>query len=449
LVREVAALYPELAAGRPSPLPELPVQYGDFAVWQRSWLQGEVLEGALSYWRRQLAGLPPRLELPADRPRSAAQSFRGGSRPLRLPAGLTGRLHELSRREGATLFMVLLAGFQTLLARTSGQDDLAVGSPVAGRNRTEIEGLIGFFVNTLVMRGDLAGRPAVRELLGRTRATALAAYVHQDVPFDTLVEELAPERSLAHTPLVQVMIGLQNAPFESLDIPGLRLRPLRAARTTAKFDLTLSFEEQGGELAGEVEYASDLFDAATIDRLCGHFERLLDGLDEEPNRAVVEIGLLTTEEIRQLAGWNATARDYPHATVHDLFAQQAERAPDTVAVVFGDQSLSYGELHRHSRRLARRLRRLGVGPGALVGLCADRSAEMVTGMLGILAAGGAYVPLDPDYPQERLAFLLEDTGAGVLVAQEHLAGRLPLLDGLRIEILERAGEAAGPFDFEN
>src|SRR6185369_4153428 len=230
---------------------------------------------------------------------------------------------------------------------------------------------------------------------------------------------------------------------------GLRLRPLRAARTTAKFDLTLSFEEQGGELAGEVEYASDLFDAATIDRLCGHFERLLDGLDEEPNRAVVEIGLLTTEEIRQLAGWNATARDYPHATVHDLFAQQAERAPDTVAVVFGDQSLSYGELHRHSRRLARRLRRLGVGPGALVGLCADRSAEMVTGMLGILAAGGAYVPLDPDYPQERLAFLLEDTGAGVLVAQEHLAGRLPLLDGLRIEILERAGEAAGPFDFEN
>ena len=425
LVREVAALYPAFAEGRPSPLSELPVQYADFAVWQRSWLQGEAL---LSFWRRQLAGLPPLLELPTDRPRPGVQSFRGASQPVELPA--------LGRHEGATLFMVLLAGFQALLARYSGQDDLAVGSPIAGRNRVEIEGLIGFFVNTLVLRGDLTGTPTFRELLGRVRATALAAYLHQDMPFEKLVEELAPERSLAHAPLFQVMLALQNAPVESLEIEDLRLRPMSAEATTAKFDLTLAFEERDGRLRGTVEYATDLFDASTIHRLCEHFERLLDGLSDDPERPVAEVSLLSAEEALQLTGWNATARDYPRASVHELFARQVERAPDAVVVIFGDRELTYGELDLRSRRLARRLRLLGVGSGSLVGLCTERSAEMVIGMLGILAAGGAYVPLDPAYPEERLAFMLDDTGASVLVAQEHLAGRLPSLEGLHVERLE-------------
>ncbi|HEY2737869.1 MAG TPA: condensation domain-containing protein, partial [Thermoanaerobaculia bacterium] len=286
LVREVAALYTVFAAGRPSPLPELPVQYADFALWQRSWLQGEVLESEIAYWKQHLAGLPPLLELSTDRPRPAVRSYRGATRPVRLPAGLTGRMEALARREGATLFMVLLAGFQALLARISGQEDLAVGSPIAGRNRVEIEGLIGLFVNTLVLRGDVsgdrAGETSFRQLLGRTRETALAAYLHQEMPFEKLVEELAPERSLAHTPLFQVMLALQNAPAGNLEIPGLRLRPISGAGATgtaAKFDLSLSLEETGGELSGlsgTVEYATDLFDGPTLDRLTGHFARLLE-----------------------------------------------------------------------------------------------------------------------------------------------------------------------------
>jgi amino acid adenylation domain-containing protein len=437
LVREVAAL----SAG--SPLPELPVQPADFAVWQRSRLQGEALESEIAFWRGQLAGLPPHLALPTDRPRPPVQSFRGASRPVRLPADLVQRTAALGRREGATLFMALLAGFQALLARYTGQDDLAVGSPVAGRNRVEIEGLIGFFVNTLVLRGDLAGAPTFRELLGRVRETVLAAHAHQDVPFEKLVEELAPERSLAWSPLVQVMLALQNVPLGSLEIGQLRLQPLHLETATAKFDLTLSFAERGGELEGVAEYASDLFDAATVDRLTGHFAQLLAGLCDAPERPVEETGLATPAEARQLAGWNATERDCPRACIHELFAGQAERAPDAVAVVFSDSAMTYAELLRRSRGLARRLRRLGIRPGMLAGLCAERSPEMVAGMLGILAAGGAYVPLDPEYPEERLAFLLEDTGAGVVVAQEHLAGRLPARAGLRVEVLERAAEEPG------
>jgi len=444
LVREVVALYEAFAAGRPSPLPELLVQYADFAVWQGSWLRGEVLEGEIGFWRRQLAGLPPLHALPTDRPRPAKQSFRGASRPVRLPAELTRQAESLARREGATLFMVLLAGFQALLARSSGPEDFAVGSPVAGRNRVEIEGLIGFFVNTLVLRGDLSGTPSFRELLGRVRETALAAWLHQDVPFEKLVEALAPERSLAHAPLFQVMFALQNAPVESLEIETLRLRPVRVDTTAAKFDLTVSLAENPdgtGGLTGAFEYATDLFDAATIDRLVGHFERLLLGIVEQPDHRVAEVGLLDAAETLQLASWNATAREYPHACIHELFAEQAERAPDAVAVTVGGRSLTYGELHRRSTHLAQRLRNVGMGIGSLVGLCAEGLPEMVTGMLGILAAGGAYVPLDPAYPRERLALLLEDTGAGVLVTEESLAGRLPAREGLRVELL--AGSSAG------
>src|SRR6185369_14841295 len=283
LVREVAALY---AA---SPLPEPPLQYADFAVWQSSWLRGEILESEISFWRRQLAGLPPLLDLPTDRPRPAVQSFRGTSRPVRLPAELTRQAEVLARREGATLFMVLLAVFQALLARLSGQDDLAVGSPIAGRNRAETEGLIGFFVNMLVLRGDLTGEPTFRELLGRTRETALAAYLHQDVPFEKLVEDLAPERSLAHSPLFQVMLVLQNVPVESLEIEDLRLRPLEVEGTTAKLDLTLSLGETPEGLAGTVESAADLFDPASIERFLGHLAHLLAGATADPETPLSEL----------------------------------------------------------------------------------------------------------------------------------------------------------------
>jgi len=426
LVREMVSLYAALAQGEPSPLPELPVQYADFTVWQHSWLHGEVLEQEIDWWRRQLAGLPPLLELPTDRPRPAAQSFRGAARPVRLPAELTRPLEALGRREGATLFMVLLAGFQALLARLSGQDDLAVGSPIAGRNRIETEGLIGFFVNTLVLRGNLAGTPTFRELLGRVRETALAAYLHQDVPFEKLVEELAPERSLAHSPLFQVMLVLQNAPVASLEIEGLRLRPVSVETTTARLDLTVSLEEHGGGILGMVEYATDLYDAATVDRLIACFELLLTGMVEEPERPVGELGLLTAAEALQLRAWNETAVDYPvERPLHAWIEDQAGRTPDAVALVFEDEEMTYGELDRRANRLARRLQARGCGPESRVGVLLERSRELLVALLGILKAGAAYVPLDPDHPADRLAFQDRDARLRLILTRAGLADRLP------------------------
>jgi len=444
LVREIAALYPVLSentAGRPSPLPELPVQYADFAVWQHSWLHGEVLEQEIDFWRRQLAGLPPLLELPTDRPRPAKQTYRGATRPVRLTAGLVRQAERLARQEGATLFMVLLAGFQALLARTSGQDDLAVGSPVAGRNRVETEGLIGFFVNTLVLRGDLSQAPTFGELLGRARETALAAWLHQDVPFEKLVDELAPERGLAHAPLFQAMLALQNAPAESLEIQGLRLRPVSMEAATSKFDLALLLEEHDGGLAGSVEYATDLFDAATIDRLAGHFERLLAAALAAPERRVSELPWLGEAERQQiLMEWNDTSQEpLDAALVHEAISGSAERSPGALAVAW-DQSggrgeMTYRELERRSNQLARHLRRLGVGPEVFVGLCCDRSGDLVVGVLGILKAGGAYVPLDPEYPEDRLKQMLADCGAPVLVAQERTGG-LAATTGARLVAID-------------
>src|SRR6185369_15171885 len=428
LIREVAALYAAFAEGKTSPLPDLPVQATDLAMWQRSWLAGEILEGEINFWRRQLAGLPPLLELPTDRPRTAVQSFRGSARPVRLPAALTRQLETLARREGATLFMVLLAGFQTLLARTSGQDDLAVGSPVAGRNRVEIEGLIGFFVNTLVLRGNLTGEPSFRELLGTVRETALAAYMHQDVPFEKLVEELAPERSLAHSPLIQVMFALQNAPLDNLEIRGLRLQPLSEVRTTAKVDLSLSLREHEGEVVGTIEYATDLFDAATIDRLAGHFERLLTAATASPELPTLDLPLLDEAARHQIrVEWNDTAASAATGVV-ELFAEQARRTPDAIAVSLAEDAesaLTYGELHRRAMDLAAHLRALGVRPEMPVGLCVEPSPELAVGVLGILESGGAYLPLDPTYPPARLAFLLEDSGAQVVVTQPELLASLP------------------------
>jgi amino acid adenylation domain-containing protein len=425
LVREVSALYAAFAAGRPSPLPELAVQYGDFALWQRSWLHGELLEQEISFWRRQLAGLPPMLDLPTDRPRPARQSYRGDARPLRLPAGLARQVEALARREGATVFMVLLAAFQTFLARTSGDDDLAVGSPTAGRNREELEGLIGFFVNTLVLRGDLssqrAGGPLFRELLGRVRATTLAAFLHQDVPFEKLVEELSPPRSLAHAPLFQVMFVLQNAPAERFAMRDLSVQRWGGGGAMARFDLTLSLGEHDGELAGRLDYASDLFDAATIDRWIGHFERLLAGMAEEPERGIHEVDLLTPEEAGELRLWNRTAVVYDLGKpLHRWIEEQADRTPDAVAVIFEDEQLSYRELDRRAESLARRLRARGCGAEARVGVLLERSCELPVALLGVLKAGAAYVPLDPGHPADRLAFQEREAGLRWIVTRRDL-----------------------------
>ena len=448
LVREVTALYAAVSEGRPSPLAELPVQYADFAVWQRSWLRGAAVESEVAYWRRQLAGLPPLLELPTDRLRPAVQSHRGASRPLRLPAGLTGRAVHLGRQEGATLFMVLLAVLQVLLARHSGQRDFAVGTLIAGRNRTEVEGLIGFFLNTLALRGDLTGAPSFHELLVQARETALAAHLHQDVPFEKLVEELTPERSLAHTPLFQVMLILQNTPAESLEIQDLRVQRMGEDKATEHFDLTLSLVEDQGGLHGAMKYAADLFDAPAIDRLVLHYERLLAAALEEPDAVVFELALLSPAERHQLlAEWNDTAAPLPRGTVLPaLLAAQAARTPDALAATCGEESLTYARLDARARQVAHRLWALGCGAESRVGVALERGLDLLVAFLGVLEAGAVYVPLDPDHPRERLAGLLADSLPAALITREGLRDRLPIPDGLPVLVpaaLE-GDAAAGP-----
>ncbi|HVR95768.1 MAG TPA: amino acid adenylation domain-containing protein, partial [Thermoanaerobaculia bacterium] len=410
----------ELAAS--SPLPELPVQYADYAVWQRRRLTGELLERELAFWREELRGLPPGLDLPADRPRPALRTFRGGRRPFHLDACLANGLRALARREAATPFMVAMAGFQALLSRLTGQDDLAVGTPVAGRTRVDLEDLIGFFVNTLVLRADLSGDPDVRELLGRVRSRALAAQAHQDLPFEKLVEELQPVRDLARTPFFQTLLVFQNTGREPLHIPGLTVETFEVETGTAKFDFALSLEERGEEIAGAAELNLDLFDPATVDRLLGHLRTLLAGMVEEPGRRLSELPLLSEPERRQiLIDWNPAGIELPPVcTLAELFEEQAARRPDAPAVVHGDERWSYGDLDRAANRLARRLRRLGVGPEVRVALHLDRSIGQVAAILGVIKAGGVYVPLDPTWPAERIDFVLEDSGAKVTVTPELL-----------------------------
>jgi amino acid adenylation domain-containing protein len=427
LYRELSALYEAFSQGKPSPLPDLPIQYADFAVWQREWLQGEVLERQISYWKEQLAGIPAVLNLPTDHPRPTVQSYRGAWRSIRLSKELTEAVKTLSRKEGVTLFMTLLAAFQTLLYRYTGQEDIVVGSPIANRNRAEIEGLIGFFVNTLVLRTKFDGDPTFKELLVRVREMALGAYAHQDLPFEKLVEERHPERSLNHTPLFQVMFVLQNAPTMSLNFGGLRTTAVPISTETAKFDLTLFVSETGGELSGSIEYNSDLFDSDTIERLSGNFQTLLQGIIENPEQRISHLPLLTQAEQHQLLiDRNDTQKGYPRdKCIHELFEAQVEQSPDAVAVTFEGERLSYRELNARANQLARHLIKNGVGPEVVVGICMERSLEMMVGLLGILKAGGAYMPLDPNYPNERLAFMLEDTHAAVLVSQTRMLTYLP------------------------
>jgi amino acid adenylation domain-containing protein/non-ribosomal peptide synthase protein (TIGR01720 family) len=427
-LREMAALYEAFSNGNSSPLSELPIQYADFAVWQRDWLQGKVLETQLNYWKQQLSGSLPVLQLPSDRPRPAIQSYTGKKQFFVLSKTLTVALKSLSQQTGVTLFMTMLAAFKTLAHRYTNQDDLIVGSAIANRNRAEVEGLIGLFVNTLVLRTDLSGNPTFKELLNRVREVTLGAYAHQDLPFEKLVEELQPERDLSQNPLFQVWFALNNAPMPAMQLAsGLTLTPLEVDSGTAHFDLSLDMVERGEELIGSFEYNTDLFDATTISRMVGHFQTLLEGIVADCDRPLSHLPLLTEAERHQLlVQWNDTQANYPqNLCIHQLFEAQVEKTPDAVAVVFENHQLTYAELNAKANKLAHHLQKLGVKPEVLVGICVERSLEMIVGILGILKAGGAYVPLDPAYPPERLAFMLSDTQVPVLLTQHHLLKSLP------------------------
>lgn len=425
MIREVAALYEAFNTGKPSGLPELPIQYADFAVWQRQW-SAPHLQTHLCYWKQQLAGSPPMLELPTDKPRPSVQRFQGATTTFKLSPRLTGMLKSLSQRQGCTLFMTLLTAFGTLLYRYTGQEDISVGSPIANRNRIETQGLIGVFVNTLVMRTNFSLNPSFQELLLQVREVALDAYAHEDLPFEQLVEELQPERNLSHHPLFQVMFALQDDPMEDLALPDLRLSRVNIDVGTAKFDLTLYMVDSEPALTGWLEYNTDLFDAVTIDRMIGHFTTLLEGIVINPEQRLSDLPLLTEREQHQLLlEWNNTTTDYPKdACIHQLFEAQVERSPDAVAMVFEDEQLTYQQLNRRANQLAHHLRSLGVGPNVKVGICIERSLLMVVGLLGILKAGGAYVPLDSTYPPERLLFMLEDAHVQILLTQERLIAAL-------------------------
>jgi amino acid adenylation domain-containing protein len=448
LLRELAVLYPAAMRSQPPLLPPLPVSYSSFAAWQRDWLHGEVLEEQLGYWQRQLAGLTM-LELPVDRPRGAGTPAGTAGRPAGtagappplapaprlagrraadLPPALAAAIAALARREAVTPFMVLLAALQALLARYTGQTDVAVGSPIAGRQRAEIEPLVGFFVNTLVMRTDLSGDPTGGELLGRVRETALGAFAHQDLPFELLVERLAPGRDLDGTPLFQVMLVVQNTPWPTVALPDLELAPAAVPGRTAKFDLTLALvPEQGWH--GDLEYRRELFDGATMERLSSHLATLLTGLAAAPQRRLAELPWLAEpERAALLREWNDTRSRYPRERcVHELFREVAARQPEAVALAAasGEPLLTYAELERRSNRVARCLRRLGVAPEVPVAVMSGRSAELVVAVLGILKSGGAYVPLDPSHPPQRLAYVLGETACPLLLAEPHLLTALP------------------------
>ncbi|HEX2077235.1 MAG TPA: condensation domain-containing protein, partial [Longimicrobium sp.] len=461
--RELSALYAAFRAGEPDPLPALPIQYADYAVWQRRWVDAEVLKAQARYWKETLAGAPELLELPTDRARPARQDFSGRWIWIELDAELTAGLKALAQRHGATLYMTLLAGWAVVLSRLSGQAHVVVGTPTAGRGRGEIEGLIGFFVNTLVLRVDLSGAPSVAELLGRVRERALEVQQNQDIPFEQVVELVQPVRTLAHTPLFQVMLNWLNTPRGELELSGLALSPVRgalepasppesaalpeAADGAAPFDLTLTLSERGGRIAGSMEYATALFEQETIERYFAYLRRVLAGMVADERRSVARLELMSPAERAQVVeGWNATELPCPDgACVHELFERRAEETPDATAVVFEGGELTYAQLNARANRLAHRLRALGVGPDARVAICAERTPEMVAGLLAVLKAGGAYVPLDPAYPEERLRWLLEDSAPVAVLAHGSLAARFA---GAGVPVLELdAGSpawAAGP-----
>ena len=458
-VREMMALYHAFSTGLPSPLADLPVQYSDYVYWQNEWLEGEVLEGQLSYWKRQLQGAPPVIDLPTDRPRPPVQTFNGARSSTVFSTTLTESLKLMGRREGASLFMILLAAFKVLLYRYSGQTDIVIGTPIANRNRGEIEGLIGFFTNTLVMRTDLSGNPSFRDVLSRVREVALGAYAHQDLPFERLVEELKPERQMNRQPLFQVMFTFQNTPTPTVEASDLTLSPLSADVHTAKFDLTLTMDESDGFINGSFEYNTDLYDALTISGMLDHFHSILNEAAANPDCGILDLPILSDEERDLLLiKWNATAKLYtPERTVHELFEMQVGATPNATAAIHGQRQVSYADLNSQANQLARYLQKQGVGPETRVGICIERSVEMLVAVLGVLKAGGAYVPLDPAYPRDRLAFMLEDSQAALLLTQSSLFNSLPgdgppalcLDEGWETISKERTDSTDTPVDPEN
>ncbi|MGJ5676042.1 MAG: amino acid adenylation domain-containing protein [Nostochopsis sp.] len=428
-IKELTALYKAFSVGKLSPLSELPIQYRDFVNWQRQWLncESDRIQPLLSYWKQKLSGELPVLNLPTDHPRSSVQTFKGAQAKLVLSPNLTKELKKLSRQQGVTLFMTLLTAFKILLYRYTGQTDILVGSPIANRNRAETESLIGFFVNVLVLRTDLSDDLSFQELLALVKSTALEAYIHQDLPFEKLVEELQPSRDLSYNPLFQVMFVLQNVPKPNLSLSDVSVTYEEVYNEISKFDLSLFMEDSQQGLIATCEYNTDLFNPDTITRMLGHFQTLLESIVRNSEQRISDLQLLTSSELQQLlVEWNNTKTDYPQQQcIHDLFEAQVEKTPDAVAVVFEDQELTYCELNARANQLGHYLQELGVKPEVLVGICVERSLDMAIGLLAILKAGGAYVPLDPAYPQERLAFILEDTQAPVLLTQASLVEAMP------------------------
>ncbi len=419
LMRELTASYRAFRLGVPSPLPELTVQYADFCLAERRWLDGETLAPQLAFWRHQLADLPDVLELPADRPRPESQTFRGARQAVALPGDTVAALKELGQREKATPFMVLLAAFAALLHRYSSRDDVVLGTPVANRDRVETEGLIGLFFNTLVLRCDLAGNPSFRELLARVRETTLGAFAHPDLPFERLVEELQPSRDLAHTPIFQVLFAFQSLPpAEARGAAELRMESLPVETGRSLFDLTLTLDETPGRIAGAFEYNTDLFNAVRVRRMAAHLETLLAGIVRRPDERLSDLPLLPAAEQHQVAAeWSDTAAAYRRrARVHELIAARAQRDPEAIAIACAGRRLSFRELEARAGRLAGKLARLGAGPESRVGVCLERSPEMLVALLGVWRTGAAYVPMDPYYPEERLAYVLADAGISLLLA---------------------------------
>jgi amino acid adenylation domain-containing protein len=443
LWQELSGLYQAFLAGHASPLPALAIQYSDYALWQRQCLTGAALEQQLLHWRRQLADAPRVLELPADRPRPREQTFHGAKHTFLIDQALTWRLKELSRKQGATFFMTLLSAFGILLSRYSRQEDIVVGSPIAGRTNADVERLIGLFVNTLLLRVDLAGNPSFLELLHRARDSAMGAYAHQDLPYEKLVEELRPARDLSRNPLFQVMLILQNVPFAERGFAGAAVEPFLIPADSSKFDLTLIAAETASGVRATFEYSTDLFEASTIKRLAEHFQYLLSAAVADPSLQISKLPLLSESERTHIVlDWNATQGSYPDECLHELIRAQARHNPDRAAVCFGERELTFGELEERSNQLAHYLRRVGVGPETLVGLCLERSLEMVVALLGILKAGGAYVPLDPAYPAERIGFILEDAQAKVLISERAVLSQLPPVAACGLALEERWGEIA-------
>ncbi|KGV27638.1 D-alanine--poly(phosphoribitol) ligase, subunit 1 [Burkholderia pseudomallei MSHR4462] len=457
-LQELSALYGSFIAEQGDPLAPLPLQYADYAAWQRRWLASGQLEKQGAFWQTNLSGAPTLLELPTDRPRPPKQSHAGASVEVKLGAALSERVKRLSQRHGVTPYMTLLSSWAAVLGRLSGQEEVVIGSPVAGRNRTEVEALIGFFVNTLALRLDLSSEPTVGELLKRTKAQVLSAQAHQDLPFDQVVERVKPPRSTAHPPLFQVMFVWQNMPAGELTIPGLTIRAVETPLQTAQFELTLSLQEAGDDIVGHLNYASALFDESTVRRYVTYWRRLLEGMTAgAADQTIVGLPLLDEAERKQVVyEWNATERDYPiEQCIHQLFEAQVDRKPEAIALTFDGQRLSYAELNARANRLAHYLQARGVGPDRLVALCAERGIEMVVGLLAILKAGGAYVPLDPSHPPERLRRMLDDTnpvavlvddiGADALASfGSHVAARSPRVHLSRDIAQWRACSPANP-----